>query len=177
MRRGDRAEESAIEPVVKIAGLVISVLLACFFFSVVYEVSSHGGRSVGAAYGRAGEPGTLTVTGEKRVGGRTSGRQCVGTFVPAGGGPPVTDVHVDVSGNGCAVGRTERARFVPGYDSRLHTEPDKAFGRSAGAGAMIVAIVFVDVFCGLVGLLFAVFAYAFGRSLRTGARRRDEPSP
>lgn len=161
---------------VKVAGLMISVLLGCFFFSVVYEVSGHGVRSVGAAYGRAGEPGTLTVTGETRTGGRTSGRRCVGTFVPAGGGPAVTDVHVDVGGDGCTVGRTEPARFVPGRDGWLNTEPDRAFGRSAGAGGMIVALVLVDVFCGLLGLLFAVFAYAFGRSLVTGPRRRDDPS-
>ncbi|MFD0902205.1 hypothetical protein [Actinomadura sediminis] len=158
----------------KVAGLVISVLLGYFFFSIVYEISWYGGRSVGAAYGWAGEPGTLTVTGERRGSGhRTSARQCVGTFLPAGGGPVRTDLRVEVS-DGCTVGRTEKARFVPGYESRLRTEPDRAFGRSAGAAGTIVAIVLVDVFCGLLGVLSAVFAYAFGRSLLTG-RRRERP--
>ncbi|WP_157432986.1 hypothetical protein [Actinomadura rifamycini] len=172
MRRGVRAEERIIETAVKVAGLVVSGLLVWFFFSIVYEVSAHNGRSIGAVYGRAGEPGTLTVTGDRPAGGRGSGRRCVGTFVPAGGGPAVTEIPVAVGRGRCEAGRTERARFVPGYDSLLRTEPDKAYGRTAGAGGLIVALVFVDLFCGLLGLMFAIYTFAFGGSLVTGLRRR-----
>ncbi|MFV2178162.1 hypothetical protein ACFHW2_23480 [Actinomadura sp. LOL_016] len=154
------------ERLVQAVLLVLSTLLASFFFSVNYELSSHGGRTVGAAYGWTGEKGSLTVTGEARGGGRTSGRKCVGTFAPARGGPIRPGVDVHVSGRGCEIGRTEKARFVPGYDSWLRTERDGAYDESgAGAGGLLVALVLVNLFCGVLGLVCAVFALGIVREL------------
>lgn len=154
---------------------VLAFAAASFFlFSVAYQVSTEGVRSVGAAYGWTGEKGTLTVTGDERKrrgNGRTAGRQCLATFTPADGRPPRTGVAAHVSD--CEKGRTAQARFVPGDDGWFRSERDGVYDTSgAGAVGWIIAIIFVDLFCGLVGLASAVFAYGFGRELlssRTGA--------
>ncbi|TDE27873.1 hypothetical protein [Actinomadura sp. 6K520] len=158
----------------QVVAILFFGLLGYFFFSVVYELSGHGGRSVGAAYGWTGEEGTLTVTGEERrsSGGRSSKKQCVGTFASADGGLVRAGVDVHLSGD-CATGRTEEAWFVPGDDSWLHSGRDSAYdGSGAGSGGLIGALVFVNLFCGLLGLVCVVFLWGFGRELVIDLWRR-----
>jgi hypothetical protein len=153
--------------VAQVVAILFFGLLGFFFFSVVYELSGHGGRSVGAAYGWTGEEGTLTVTGEERrsSGGRSSKKQCVGTFASADGGLVRAGVDVHLSGD-CTTGRTEEAWFVLGDDSWLHSGRDSAYdGSGAGSGGLIGALVFVNLFCGLLGLVCVVFLWGFGREL------------
>lgn len=160
-----RGNVSSFGLVVCAVVFLVSTLVGYFLFSVAYYYSDNVGRSVGAVHGWAGEEGTLTVTGKvRRSGGRTSGWRCVGTFAPADGGPVQTDVSVHVSGD-CKPGDTEDARFVVGRDSWFHSEGDAAFGESAGAGFLIVGLVFIDLFCGIVGLACVIFAWASGREL------------
>lgn len=163
---GSRSGRTSLPLAVQVVVTLAFALVGCFPFSVAYHVSVQGGRAVGAAYGWSGQEGTLTVTGEKKrySNGRTAGRRCLGTFAPADGGPARTGLDLHVSD--CEVGRTSSARFVPESDGWLRNERAAAYDATgAGAGGYIVAIVLVDLFCGVVGLVCAAFAWGFGREL------------
>ncbi len=165
-------------------GMALGVLLggalaAYFLLQVAVQFSGHELRSVGAAYGWAGQEGTLEVTGSVSTGFGSNERRCVGVFRPAGNGPARTDVDLYLSG-ACEEGRAEEARFVPGQDTWLTTTArDRAYadaGPSSGVGASLLALVLVNAFCLGFGLLSALYSLSSGSVLLRRWCRRRTPS-
>jgi hypothetical protein len=157
-------------------GLLLGGALAAYLlFQVAVQFSGHELRSVGAAYGWAGQEGTLEVTDSVLPGLGDGGQQCLGVFRPAGGGPARTGVSLYPSGS-CEEGRTEEARFVAGEDSWLTTTAhDRAYagaGPGSGVGASVTALVLVNVFCLGLGLAFAQSSLGSGVVLLRRSRRR-----
>ncbi len=160
--------------------MALGLLLGCalvtyFLLQVAVQFSGHELRSVGAAYGWAGQEGALEVTGSVGVDFGSDERQCVGAFRPAGDGPVRTDVDLYLSG-ACEEGRTEEARLVPGEDTWLTTTTrDRAYadaGPGSGVGTSLVMLVLVNAFCLGLGLAFAQGCLGSGVVLLRRSRRR-----
>ncbi|MFC9090343.1 hypothetical protein [Nocardiopsis dassonvillei] len=155
--------------------LLGSALAVYLLLQVAVQFSGHELRSVGAAYGWAGQEGVLEVSGSVGTGFGGNERQCVGVFRPAEEGPARTDVDLYLSG-ACREGRTEEARFLPGEDTWLTTtERDRAYadaGLGSGVATSIMALILVNAFCLGFGLLSALYFLSSGSVLFRRSRRR-----
>ncbi|UGQ08949.1 hypothetical protein LO772_18375 [Yinghuangia sp. ASG 101] len=142
---------------------LVCLPLAFFFGQLTYDVPVHSAKAAGAAFGWYGEDGTVTVTHVKKVTKSRGGteRRCYGDFhARDGDGAAVTGVRVHLDG-GCTPGRTVDVRLLRAdTGSWLIDHDDEAFA-GTGAGTPLVLLVFMGLFCLVVGGPFMLCALLF----------------
>jgi hypothetical protein len=146
---------------------LICAPVAWFFVQLTVDVPVRSAKVAAAAFGWHGEKGTVTVSHEKEVyegngrGGGSKKRYCYGDFRPADGGRELTGIRVHLSGD-CAKGREVAARLIRA-DLSSWMIPDKEDDAYAGSGwgVAIVLMLFMGLFCLLVGGLFMLCAATF----------------
>ncbi|CAL9600896.1 hypothetical protein SUDANB121_05451 [Nocardiopsis dassonvillei] len=179
--RGGAAEPKAPEegrarpprigsPARRLGLAAVSALLAYFFLSVGLQFGGHEVRSLGAAYGWAGEAGRVTVTHEAQV---RKERRCYGVFDPVDG--PLREGVRVYSSHGCTPGRVADARLVDGERTRVSTSlEDRAYEEGAPGGVVgsVLLLVVIGLLCFGLGGLFGLGALVVGGGLAAGAARR-----
>lgn len=139
--------------------------LAILFAQLAYDVPVRSAKAAGAAFGWYGERGTVTVTHSEKVRTSRGGqeRRCYGDFRPRGAGDAVevTGVRVHLDG-GCTQGRTVDVRLLRADTGSwlIDHDEDEAFA-GTGAGTPLVLLVFMGLFCLVVGAPFVLCALVF----------------
>ncbi|WP_017557735.1 hypothetical protein [Nocardiopsis baichengensis] len=181
-RRRSASRRSLLPKGVCAFGTAFFALLTLACAALTFDVSSTAVEHTAAAQGRAGEVGTVTVTGERRVAsGRGASRvQCLGTFTPKGDGPARTDVDVHVPEAECVQGRSQDARFVEGDDFLIETRMSAYVPGATPAGrfyTLAAPLLLIDGVFGLFGLACAVFTFGFAREFVRAALMRPGRRP
>lgn len=163
-------------------GTAFFAILTMACAALTFDVSSTTVEHLATAQGRAGEVGTVTVTGERRVSsGRGGSRlQCLGAFTPEGNAPVRTEVDVHLPEAECVQGHSEDARFVEGDDFLIKERRSAYVPGATPAGryySLAVPLLLIDGVFGLVGLACAVFTFGFAREFVRAARMRPGHHP
>lgn len=140
---------------------LVTVPIGWFFLQLTLDVPWRAARATAAGFGWYGERGEVTVTSREKV--RTSDGtrlRCYGTFRPADGGPAVERVRIHLDGT-CTPGRAVEARLMrKDDDSWLIPMDDHEAFAGSGWGTPLVLLVFMGVFCLVVGGPFILYAAA-----------------